>query len=207
MVSGFWRLWVVASVGILLFGCDGGFRLDGVPELVVDSTLSNARVGTAYNDQIVVSGGMSPYTFVDYSGLPAGMAFDETTGAITGTPLEGGTIQFYFKVQDAANQTVERTVTMIIKPLGVSIVTDTLPAGNYLVRYDQTLSAINGTPPYIWSVGPAVGALPQGLRLNSDTGKISGTPDAKGTATFTITVTDSDSPATSFSKEYTIEIQ
>ena len=63
-----------------------------------------------------------------------------------------------------------------------SITTSSLSDGKVGEAYSQTLTA-NGTTPIKWSIS---GALPDGLSLNKDTGKISGTPTADGTAKFTV---------------------
>lgn len=54
--------------------------------------------------------------------------------------------------------------------------------------YSEALGAQGGTSPYTFAV--TGGALPAGLSLSS-AGVISGTPAATGTASFTVTVTDS----------------
>ena len=64
-----------------------------------------------------------------------------------------------------------------------AITTDILPGGKVDEAYRQTLTA-NGTTPIIWSIEN--GGLPAGLSLNKDTGEISGTPTADGTAKFTV---------------------
>jgi Putative Ig domain len=48
-------------------------------------------------------------------------------------------------------------------------------------------------PPYAWAV--VSGALPAGLTLNGGTGGIAGTPTTAGTSSFTVQVTDGQSPA------------
>lgn len=58
--------------------------------------------------------------------------------------------------------------------------------------YLATLHAAGGTSPYSWSV--AAGSLPAGLTLSAD-GAISGTPGTQGTASFTVQVADSSTPA------------
>jgi hypothetical protein len=57
------------------------------------------------------------------------------------------------------------------------------------VAYNQTLQAIDGTPPYSWSLES--GTLPAGLTLNTSTGVISGMPTAAGSSAFTVKATDS----------------
>ena len=80
-----------------------------------------------------------------------------------------------------------------------SITTATLPDGKVGEAYSQTLIA-TGTTPITWSI---IGALPDGLSLNKDTGKISGTPTAAGSSTFTVKATNS---AGSDTKELSITI-
>ena len=81
-----------------------------------------------------------------------------------------------------------------------SITTDTLPDGKVGEAYSQTLSA-DGTTPITWSVEN--GDLPTDLSLNKDTGEISGTPTADGTAKFTVKAENS---AGSDTKELSITI-
>ena len=81
----------------------------------------------------------------------------------------------------------------------VTITTATLPDGKVGEAYSQTLIA-TGTAPITWSID---GGLPAGLSLNADTGEISGTPTADGTAKFTVKATNS---AGSDTKELSITI-
>ncbi|KAB0669028.1 hypothetical protein F6V30_14420 [Oryzomonas sagensis] len=60
----------------------------------------------------------------------------------------------------------------------------TLTVGTW---YSQTLSAVNGTTPYSWSI--INGNLPDGLSISKD-GIISGTPTKEGTFTFSVKVID-----------------
>ena len=63
-----------------------------------------------------------------------------------------------------------------------------LPAGARQASYNITLAPSGGTPPYTWSVTPA---LPNGLILNSSTGNIAGTPTTTGTTNNEFTLQDS----------------
>lgn len=67
------------------------------------------------------------------------------------------------------------------------ITTTTLPNGIVGTAYNQTLAA-DGTTPITWSV--TSGSLPAGLKLDTSTGTISGTPTAADTYTFTVTATN-----------------
>ena len=81
-----------------------------------------------------------------------------------------------------------------------TITTDPLPDGKVGEAYSQTLTA-TGTKPITWSIEN--GDLPADLSLNKDTGEISGTPTADGTAKFTVKATNS---AGSNTKELSITI-
>ena len=83
----------------------------------------------------------------------------------------------------APGDSVPATVDTLMAQFAPAIATDTLPGGKVDVAYRQTLTA-NGTTPIIWSIEN--GGLPAGLSLNKDTGEISGTPTADGTAKFTV---------------------
>jgi hypothetical protein len=67
-------------------------------------------------------------------------------------------------------------------------VSATLPQGSVGSGYSGVVSATGGTVPYSYSVSS--GQLPSGVLLNNSTGKISGTPSASGTYSFSVTVSD-----------------
>lgn len=71
----------------------------------------------------------------------------------------------------------------------LTITTKALKAGRVGVPYRATLKATGGKTPYTWSV--VSGSLPKGLRLNSTTGAITGTPSEAGTFDLTFQVRDS----------------
>jgi sugar lactone lactonase YvrE len=99
---------------------------------------------------------------------------------------------------DVSNNNV-RLLQLI--PLAVS--TSGLPPALTTQPYSQTLAASGGFPPYTWSISS--GSLPSGLTLSS--GRISGTPNAAGTSTLSVTVLDSSSPPFSASATLTITVR
>jgi hypothetical protein len=86
------------------------------------------------------------------------------------------------------------TITITIEPTAtLKITTTSLPDGTVGTAYPSTqLQATGGVPPYTWSV--ATGALPAGLTLTN--GTITGTPLGPPGVdnTFTLQVTDSETP-------------
>jgi hypothetical protein len=89
-------------------------------------------------------------------------------------------------------------------PPALNITTTSLAAGAVGAPYSQTVAATGGTAPRTFST--SAGALPAGLALSAN-GVISGTPDGgPGTADFTVTVTDSASPAASDAQALSIRI-
>ena len=88
----------------------------------------------------------------------------------------------------APGETISADVTKLMAQFEpgvytVTITTDRLPDGKVGKAYSQTLIA-TGTVPITWSIDS--GNLPAGLSLNKDSGEISGTPTADGTAKFTV---------------------
>jgi uncharacterized delta-60 repeat protein len=166
-----------------------------------NSTLPNGTLDTAYNAYLVALGGTPHYTWSITSGtLPTGLLLNADTGVISGIPTTAGNSTLTFKVIDSSNQTASKTLTIrIVAPLNIS--TSSLPAGTVDMAYSVTLQASGGYAPYTWSI--VSGSLPPGLICTS-AGVISGNPTAAGTSSFTVQVTDSDSPQKTATKPLSI---
>jgi hypothetical protein len=148
-----------------------------------------------------------PYV-VSIVGLPAGLAYDPQTGEIQGTPQFDDTgLPILITVQDSGTpgQTESVQDTLVIRPEAVRITTTELPDATAGASYEAAVVAELGRPPYEWTV--TAGVLPAGLRLNRQTGVISGTVgETAQTSTFTIAVEDTDIPASVDEVELTIEV-
>ncbi len=170
-----------------------GFATPPATLAILSSSLPDAVAGTPYSGQVVLFGGMAPYSITVTNGsLPAGLSID-STGLITGTPSATGNFTFTIHVTDSAAQPSITTQVLGIRignPLVIT--TATLPAIGISVPYSASLMATGGFGTQTWSL--ASGSLPTGLSLSSGGtgGMISGTtPAIGGTFTFTVQVTDS----------------
>lgn len=116
--------------------------------------------------------------------------------------------RFFDGILDQLNRKVEQTAapsssapsTPSAVPLTI-VTAAVLPEGKVGQAYAQTLAASGGTSPYKWSL--VTGTLPAGLSITS-AGQVAGTPTAKGTAKFTLQV--SDAAAKTQKLEFTIVI-
>jgi hypothetical protein len=70
----------------------------------------------------------------------------------------------------------------------VAIETQELPLADKELPYRADLTAVGGTPPYVWEL--SAGTLPEGLVLDQRAGVISGSPALTGAYEFTATVRD-----------------
>ena len=138
------------------------------------------------------------------------IAVNSITGLVNGNINTTGIVGSLAHVHEAAagvNGSVVIPLTLtaplstLQSPLGVS--TASLADGAAGSAYSQSLTATGGTTPYAWAV--ASGTLPAGLNLSA-AGVISGTPTAAGSSSFSVSVTDSASPAVTATKALAINI-
>jgi cytoskeletal protein CcmA (bactofilin family) len=175
---------------------------------ITTGSLPDGQVNQPYSGTLAASGGTSPYTWsVTPGSLPDGLTLAPSTGAVTGTPTTAGTFSFTVQVADSSSPPDTATAAMSITVTGLHVDTSSLPDGYTDEPYSATLTAVVGTVPYTWSL--ASGSLPAGLTLTTvgNDGGISGTPTTAGTSSFTVRVTDSDSPSVTATKTLSITIQ
>ena len=184
---------VSLALGFLLPACggSGGGNVTSAPT-ILNSSLPQASISTAYSATLTASGGQAPYTWSLVQGtLPAGLSLDGGSGMISGTPTASGTSSFTVQVRDSqANPATAQAMLGLTVLNNLVVSTSELPSGTSGSAYQATLTASGGTPSYSWSM--LSGSLPPGLNLSSG-GVISGTPSAAGAWSFEVQVDDSSS--------------
>ena len=158
---------------------------DAGPDQTVKDGDSVTLDGTGSSDS---NGTIVAYSWVQTAGPTVAL-----TGASTVMPnftapavATNTVLTFQLTVTDNDGLTSADLVNVTVAPL--IITTTSLANGTQGVAYSQMLAAVNGTPPYTWSI--ALGGLPAGLSLNASTGEINGTPTTVGTSDFTVQVSD-----------------
>jgi hypothetical protein len=191
------------------------FTLTITPKLAITSTspLPSGTVGTAYSTTVQTNnGGIAPRTWSWIaqagSSLPPGLGIAPGTGVISGTPTSAGTFNVTVNVADSSSppQTASANFTISIATAPLSVATTGLPNGVMGQAYTGAmLQSAGGNPPVTWSI-VAPSALPTWASLNASSGAITGTPNATGTTTFTVKVTDSSAPVQTATKQLSITV-
>ncbi len=113
---------VEAAACFTVFGFAAGTVL-AAPLAITSATLPAATVGTAYSQQLVVTGGTPPYSWsIQSGGLPPGLALNPTNGILGGMPTASGSwiysypFSAYVKVSDSTRATAYNAFTVKVNP-------------------------------------------------------------------------------------------
>jgi hypothetical protein len=103
---------VLLAVCGLIAACGSGKSTPPPPPLVITTaTLTDGQVGVSYTATLAASGGTAPYTWSVAGGtLPAGLALNASTGAISGTPTaKADATLLTFAVTDSSSPVLKKT--------------------------------------------------------------------------------------------------
>lgn len=147
--------------------------------------------GQSYTFKVPVSGGLASKTFSLTAGsLPPGLSLNASSGDITGTPTLAGSYAFTIKVASgtgsAAQETSRDYSLVVIDPLVIT--TSSLPDGEVGTPYSTFLGFSGGNGAWGWGAS----VLPPGLRLDPQSGELSGTPTRFGTYSLDVSITRGD---------------
>ena len=169
-------------------------RIDpaGVPARLTtpEGALDAGQVGVTYNVRFEATGNPAPTFEADPADLPPGLTLNGTTGVLSGTPLADGVFAFEVTAVNRVNEQRETSsgrFEITIAPADSApkwlTTAGALKAGKVGVAYSYTLVA-TGSPAPKYKVSD--GDLPDGLKLNEDTGVVSGTPGVAGSYEFEV---------------------
>jgi hypothetical protein len=183
----------------------GSFNLNVTYPLPITlTTITNVAlvqgtaVSTTYSSGLIpinASGtGYQTLTYAINTALPAGLAFNTSNGAITGTPsvYYSTSTAYNVTVRDQASQVNTGTFNLVISPPAFSVRTDPTYANPSLISTVpitsfQPVVATGGAIPYSYQISSnSLG----GLVFSTSTGIISGTPNQLLSDSYIVTVTD-----------------
>ena len=155
--------------------------VNAAPLAVTTTTLPNGTVGVAYNTTVQSSGGTPPVMWaVTVGALPAGLALNTSTGAITGSPTTTGASSFTVQATDSATPTAQ-TAT---QALSITVVASGVNNSELNGQYAFLLSGFDAGGPVAIAgefTADAAGHLTNGLQDVNRTSGVSKSQAFTGT--------------------------
>lgn len=152
------------------------------PLVVTTTTLVEAVRGRSYGQLLQASGGASTQSWLAVGPLPAGLSLS-SSGTLGGVPTQAGRFTFDVRVTSRDQIATKQLALDVREPLAIT--TTALPDATTNAAYSTQLAASGGDGTVRWSVD----ALPPGLQLDAQTGRLHGTPSAEGSHWFDVTAT------------------
>lgn len=181
-----------ASPIVVAQGSNTGMTQPPITLTVLTKSLPPATLTGTYGSQTLqATGGSGAYTWSIVGTAPAGITLQNNVLSWNSAQSAPGTFSFTVQVKDAAGNTAQQLLTLVVNPSPL-IAPATLPPAGQGIPYTQVLSVTGGTAPFgPWSVVPG-SPLPTWLTLNNATGSLSGTPPSAATFSFAVQITDAN---------------
>jgi uncharacterized repeat protein (TIGR01451 family) len=162
-------------------------------QAIASKLLTQGHLVTPFTP-VTGSGGTAPLAYTISPGLPTGLSFSSSTGAISGTPsVTSAATTYTVTVTDANGATATASFSLAVDS-AVTAATTVSATTLTVFQAATALTPVTGTggdAPLKYSVSPS---LPTGLSIASATGTITGTPTAvSAVTTYTVTITDANS--------------
>ena len=165
--------------------------VNDLPPVISYTPATNVyTVGTAITALTPVNTGGTPTSWSIGPALPAGLSFNTSTGAITGTPTAPSPVTTYSISADNDGGTSTAYITLSCVNPTPPIISYTPSSNTYITGTAiTTWSPVNtGGAASTWAISPG---LPAGLSFDPATGNITGTPTAtSATTSYTVTATN-----------------
>ena len=159
----------------------------GAPIITAGQTFAG-KVGDVFSGTIALTDALDrPAASWSATGLPAGLAINATTGAITGTPTTKGAFTASFTATGGGGTSVATSVAFTISEGAPIITAGQTGSGAVGTAFSKTFSLTDSANRSVTSW--AATGLPSWATLNATTGAITGTPTASGSTTATLTAT------------------
>lgn len=181
---------IQTNVSVSINSAGGG----GNPQAsFVNTNLPDARMGTLYTNQLVITNGSGSFIY-GAEDLPPGIALNGQTGVLSGNPAAAGRYFVTFSAYDVvagANSAVVLPLLVLPKDSDFQFITESLNNGEVGTPFFDEYLVTNALPTNgTAKVTFAASGLPPGLMVDRTNGIVSGTPTNAGTFEVLISATD-----------------
>jgi hypothetical protein len=206
-----WRSHFVSALSMLaglgfLVACGGGSSSSSGPPMspapiaittpsILPGTITNHPYSVtlaAVNGQGSLKWSIAPLSSTAL--FVSGLSIDANTGVLSGTPIFEGTGGFIATVTDSASHTATKEFLVTVSPPLTGGPRLAFPTHQFqdVNALSVTAAGVGGVSPLTYNLASV--CLPVGLRLDSTTGNITGSPVALGSYACEVNVTDSFNP-------------